>query len=235
MLNYGRGFRERNLDFLQDWPLRRLTILARTITGLEPIYRLSGTLEYLGLASSDRAALELTRLPRLKQLSCENWSQLEPTIAACSSLEYLYSGSYTPRNLVPLANSRNLTTIRMKDRPRLESLNGVDAFVSLEELGIFGAPLLKDMVDLGSASAPKKLRRLDLQSCRGVSTLDEIGRLTGLTHLNIAESGDIASLAGPGSADRPIPGGTRPLGPYGRVTAIGGRKRPGGPLGRQPV
>jgi len=50
-------------------------------------------------------------------------------------------------------------------------------------------------VDLGSASAPKNLRRLDLQSCRGVSTLDEIGRLTRLTHLNIAESGDFASFA----------------------------------------
>lgn len=195
ILNYARGFRERNLDFLKDWPLRRLTILARTITDLEPIYRLAGSLEYLSLASSDRAGLDLTRLPRLKHLSCENWSQLEPTIAACTSLEYLYAGSYMPRDLLPLANNRKLTTIRMKDRPRLESLNGIDAFTSLVELGIFGAPLLKDVVDLGSASAPKTLRRLDLQSCRGVSTLDGIGRLTGLTHLNIAESGDIASFA----------------------------------------
>lgn len=56
-------------------------------------------------------------------------------------------------------------------------------------------PLLKDVTDLGSASAPKTLRRLALQSCRGVSTLDEIGLLTGLTYLNIAESGDIASFA----------------------------------------
>ena len=115
--------------------------------------------------------------------------------ATCTTLEYLYAGSYTPRDLLPLASNRNLTTIRMKDRPRLESLNGVDAFASLEELGIFGAPLLKDVTDLGSASAPKTLRRLSLQSCRGVSTLDEIGLLTGLTYLNIAESGDIASFA----------------------------------------
>jgi Leucine-rich repeat (LRR) protein len=195
ILNYARGFRERSLDFLQHWPLRRLTILARTITDLEPIYRLADTPEYLSLASSDKVALDLTGLPRLKHLSCENWSQLEPTIADCPSLEYLYAGSYTPRDLLPLANNRNLTTIRMKDRPRLESLNGVDAFASLEELGIFGAPLLKDVVDLGSASAPRKLRTLELELCRGVSTLDGIGRLTDLTYLNIGDCGDIASFA----------------------------------------
>jgi hypothetical protein len=195
ILNYARGFRERSLDFLQDWPLRRLTIMARTLGDLEPIYRLGGTLEYLSLSVSDTAALDLARLPRLKHLSCENWSQLEPTIAACPSLEYLYAGSYTPRDFLPLADNRSLTTIRMKDRPRLESLNGVDAFACLEELGIFGAPLLKDVVDLGSASAPKTLRSLELESCRGISTLDEIGRLTGLTYLNIAECGDIASFA----------------------------------------
>ncbi|QHK21025.1 hypothetical protein GU243_16380 [Pseudarthrobacter psychrotolerans] len=194
ILNYARGFRERNLDFLQGWPLRRLTILARTITDLEPIYRLAETLEHLDLTSSDRAAVDLTRLPLLKHLSCENWSQIEPTIAACTSLEYLYAGSYTPGDLLPLANNRNLTTIKMKDRPRLESLNGVDAFAALEELGIFGALLLKDVVDLGSASAPKKLRTLELELCRGVSSLGEIGRLTGLTYLNIGDCGDIASF-----------------------------------------
>ncbi len=195
ILNYARGFRERSLDFLQDWPLRRLTILARTISDLKPIYRLAGTLEYLSLASSDKAKLDLTRLPRLKHLSCENWAQLEPTIAACPSLEYLYAGSYSARDFLPLANNRNLTTIRMKDRPRLESVNGVDAFASLEELGIFGAPLLNDVVDLGSASAPSKLRTLELELCRGVSTFDGIGRLTDLSYLNIGDCGDIASFA----------------------------------------
>jgi|GEM_PF-1485647 len=194
ILNYARGFRERNLDFLRDWPVRRLTILARTITDLEPIYRLSATLEQLSLATSEKIALDLTRLPRLKHLSCENWTQIEHTISSCTSLDYLYTGSYTPRDLLPLANNRSLTTIRMKDRPRLESLNGADAFISLVELGIFGAPLLKDLVDLGSASAPKTLRTLELEMCRGISTLAAIGRLTGLTYLNVSDCGDIASF-----------------------------------------
>lgn len=194
ILNYARGFRERNVDFLRDWPVRRLTILARTITDLEPIYRLSGTLEQLSLATSDKTALDLTRLPRLKHLSCENWTRIEHAISSCTSLDYLYTGSYTPRDLLPLANNRSLKTLRMKDRPCLESLNGVDAFGSLVELGIFGAPLLKDVVDLGSASAPKTLRTLELGMCRGISSLEEIGHLSGLTYLNVSDCGDIASF-----------------------------------------
>jgi hypothetical protein len=194
ILNYARGFRERNLDFLEAWPLRRLTILARTITDLEPIYRLAGTLEQLSLATSEKTALDLSRLPQLKHLSCENWTQIEHTISSCTALDYLYTGSYTDRDLLPLANNRSLTTIRMKDRSRLESLNGVDAFASLVELGVFGAPMLKDVVDLGSASAPKTLRTLELEMCRGISSLDEIGHLTGLTYLNVSDCGDIASF-----------------------------------------
>ncbi|MGM9473478.1 hypothetical protein ACS5PJ_15925 [Pseudarthrobacter sp. YS3] len=194
ILNYARGFRERSLDFLRDWPVRRLTILLRTITDLEPIYRLAGTLEQLSLATSEKTALDLTRLPRLRHLSCENWTQIEHTIPSCTSLDYLYTGSYTPRDLLPLAYNRSLTTIRMKDRPRLESLNGVDAFASLVELGIFGAPLLEDLIDLGSASAPKTLRTLELEMCRGISSLDAVRHLTGLTYLDIGDCGDIASF-----------------------------------------
>lgn len=116
-LNYARGFRERDLEFLQEWPLRRVTILARTISDLEPLYRLAGTLENLDLVSSDRAALDLSRFPRLKHVSCENWSQLKPTISACLRLESVYAGSYTSRDLTPLAHNRNLLKIRVKDRP----------------------------------------------------------------------------------------------------------------------
>src|SRR5690242_11158836 len=36
-LNYALGFRERDLEFLEPWPLRRLDLLARTITDLSPL------------------------------------------------------------------------------------------------------------------------------------------------------------------------------------------------------
>lgn len=56
-LNYARGYRERSLDFLQGWPVRRLTILARTIKDLRPVYRLASTLEALSVETSPAASL----------------------------------------------------------------------------------------------------------------------------------------------------------------------------------
>ena len=78
ILNYARGYREGNLDFLQDWPLRRLTILARTVNDLDPIYRLADTLEYLSLVTSDNPALDLARPPRLSTSSAKTGSRSNP-------------------------------------------------------------------------------------------------------------------------------------------------------------
>ncbi len=46
-LNYAHGFCEPSLDFLDGWPIRRLHVLDRSLVGLEPIARLSETLEEL--------------------------------------------------------------------------------------------------------------------------------------------------------------------------------------------
>ncbi len=54
-LNYARGFKERTLDFIDDWPITGLDILARTITSLGPIYRLKRSLKALAVQSSERS------------------------------------------------------------------------------------------------------------------------------------------------------------------------------------
>ena len=194
VLNYARGYRERNLEFLQDWPLRRIRILARTITDLAPVYRMAATLESISVITAPRAPLNLARLPKLTHLGAE-WEQVESSIEAGVGLRDLYLGSYNPRDLTPLAQSRQLRSISMKDRPYIESLAGIDAFPLLEKLGIYLARGLGDLSDLASASAPRHLRELQLESDRGITRLDEIGTATNLEFLNISDLRDIESLA----------------------------------------
>ena len=194
VLNYARGYRERNLEFLQDWPLRRIRILARTITDLAPVYRMAATLESISVITAPRAPLDLARLPKLTQLGAE-WEQVESSIEAGGGLRDLYLGSYNPRDLTPLAQSTQLRSISMKDRPYIESLAGIDAFPLLEKLGIYLARGLSDLSDLASASAPRHLRELQLESDRGITRLDEIGMATNLEFLNISDLRDIESLA----------------------------------------
>ena len=194
ILNYARGYRERNLEFLQDWPLRRIRILAGTITDLAPVYRMAATLESISVITAPRAPLNLARLPKLTHLGAE-WEQVESSIEAGVGLRDLYLGSYNPRDLTPLAQSRQLRSISMKDRPYIESLAGIDAFPLLEKLGIYLARGLSDLSDLASASAPRHLRELQLESDRGITRLDEIGTATNLEFLNISDLRDVESLA----------------------------------------
>ena len=39
-LNYAKGFKDTDLEFIEAWPITRLSVLARTMSDIEPIYRL---------------------------------------------------------------------------------------------------------------------------------------------------------------------------------------------------
>lgn len=67
VLNYARGFCESSLELLDGaWPLRRLSVLDRSIVDLEPICRLAG-IEELSVQAAGHAILELERLPCLRR------------------------------------------------------------------------------------------------------------------------------------------------------------------------
>ena len=46
-LNYARGYCEPDLSFVDEWPIKRLLVLDRSVTDLEPLSRLGATLEEL--------------------------------------------------------------------------------------------------------------------------------------------------------------------------------------------
>src|SRR5687768_424496 len=54
-LNYARGFRERNLNFVEGLPVRRLLVLSRTLKDVSPIEFLGNSLERLQLQVSPSA------------------------------------------------------------------------------------------------------------------------------------------------------------------------------------
>jgi internalin A len=190
-LNYARGFQERDLEFLADWQVKELRLLARTITDLEPVYRLSGSLERLSVRSSQRASLDLRRLPWLTQLSAE-WAQVESTLEFAVALNDLFLLSYTGADLRPLARNEVLSRLRFKDRPGLGSLDGVEQLPNLVELGVFGARRLTDVTAV--ASAASTLQRLDLGGCSRLLDLDALAPLTGLRWLGIDNCGPVTSL-----------------------------------------
>ena len=192
-LNYAAGFRERNLDFLGEWPIQRLNILARTIDDLSPVYRLAGTLERLSVQSSPRASIDLRQLPWLTAAAAE-WTQIADTIEYAIGLNDLSAASYSPADLLPLQRNQGLSRLRMKQHPRLESLEGIQSLPALAEIGIFGARRLADIEALARSDAPQELRSLDLGSSSGFVSLDALAGRAGLRTLGIANLGPITSL-----------------------------------------
>ena len=191
VLNHALGYDEPDLHFLEYLPIRELVILDRRITDLSPVYTLAPKLERLDVEVAADVPVDVSELPRLRDLAAY-WSQVSATIAAGTSLRRVALDAYGADDLTPLAGLRDLSSISMKDRPKLRSLAGLGELVLLETLGVFGAARLGDVSELDGREL---LTRLELEACRKVWSLDDLAGCTGLRVLNIAEIGDLPSAA----------------------------------------
>lgn len=188
-LNFAKGFKPKDLPRLDEsWGIRRLSLLARTVKDLSPILRLSSTLEELSVQCDARAELDLGQFPSLGRLSA-SWDHVGRSLGDASALTDLYLGSYPGHDLSDLRWLSGLTRLRLKDRPRLRSLAGVEHLALLEELGVFGAPL----EDIGDLVALQRLTELEVESCP-VGDLLPLASLDTLRFLNASECGEIASV-----------------------------------------
>lgn len=219
VLNYVKGFREQDLQFLEGLPLRRLDLLARTIGDLEPVHSLGATLETLHVQSDPRALIELERLPLLRRLSA-SWSQIQGSLRFAPKLQRLFILSYTERDLVPLTVAPELVSVVMKDYPQVQSLDGVEDLPWLAELGIHLAKGLDDISALERARSPV-LETLQLTHSRRISDITPIRACSGLSFLDLSEDGDIPSAT-------PLAGlvGLKELYMYGSTKILDGNLTP---------
>ncbi|AEE47591.1 hypothetical protein [Cellulomonas fimi] len=189
--NYALGFDEPTLDFLRDLPVRELVVLDRRLPSLDAIYTLAPTLELLEITTDPGISLDLLRLPRLQTISAD-WAQVANTIMALADLRSAAFGAYQPHDLSPLAPLSELTTLSMKDRPRLRSLAGLDALPRLADLGIYLAAELRDISQLRGRAT---IERLELEACRRLDSTLALEGCTGLRTLSLAEGGQMDTLA----------------------------------------
>lgn len=190
-LNYARGFKGGDLRFIDGLPLRRLNLLARTIDDLGVLYTLGGTLESLNLTAGSAARLDLSRFPHLVDLGTDLAHVFE-SIHSATSLRSLYLGGYAWADLQPLGGLIELESLQLKDRPAVESLDGLQNFPKLTSLQVAGASKLRDLTALRD-QAPR-LKSLDFRGSTKFSELDDMSSLANLELLDISQCGSIYSL-----------------------------------------
>jgi internalin A len=191
-LNDARGYRERDLDFLEQWKIRRLLLLDRRVSDLSPLGRLGNTLEELRVDSKLEAEIDLAAFQRLGTLAA-SWNQVQATVSRKGgSLRDLLLFSYPNEDLHELTALRRLETLRLVDAGELRTLDGVEAFSLLSGLHLFHAAKLEDLTSLVATQAT--LKELELEDCPKISTLDGIGHLKHLVILGVSDCGRIESI-----------------------------------------
>jgi internalin A len=191
VLNAARGFQEGDLEMLEaGWPLRRLSVLDRSLVDLTPLSRLDG-LEMLSIEASPAAELDLSPHAELKSIGGP-WNLIRRSVAALTNVEDVSTWAFDESDLRAFRDCAALTVLTLKDAPLLESLSGIEALSWLQRLKIAGAARLKDIEPLGDVA---RLQELELEDCPGIDAIDELRELRELRFLGISDCGDIASLA----------------------------------------
>ena len=190
-LNRAWGFCESDLEFLRDWPIRGLTLLARGLSDLAPIGRLAGSLEYLSVEAASRAQVDLQSFVRLQSLTGD-WKHFRATVARATGLETLRTGNFSEVDLQALAGFSRLRHLVIKAARRLESLAGLERLTSLSSFTLQLAPRLADISAVAQLSS--SLRELWFETCGGLDSIDDVAGLKHLRELWVADCGDIASL-----------------------------------------
>jgi len=130
VLNYARGFSEGHLEFLDgSWGIRRLNILDRGMTDLEPIGRLRDSLQALSVQAAPSAELDLGALPRLRSVAGE-WELIRGTLGRLNALQSVITWRFDDPDLHAFRDHVSLERLTIKEAPYLESLSGLADYPS---------------------------------------------------------------------------------------------------------
>jgi len=192
VLNYARGFCEGNLEFLDSrCPVRRLNVLDRGITDLEPIGRLRDSLQALSVQAAPNAELDLGDLPDLRSVAGE-WDLISGTLGRLDALQSVITWRFDEADLRAFRDHLGLTKLVVKEAPFLETLAGVE---DLHRLTVLQVIVARELVDISAVTElGASLRELEFEGSPEISSLDGVEQLIGLTFLGIGDCGRIDSL-----------------------------------------
>lgn len=193
VLNYARGFRARTLDVVADLPLKRLSVLARTLKDVEAIYTLGATLEELSITSGARE-LRLDLLPALTGISAD-WPVIASSVSSAKQLKVVEASRFSEEDLRNFSGLEALTNLWLSNCIRLQALDGLESLGLLRELRIYEAPVLHDVSRLAHLGG-QTLTGLCISGARSLREYATIFNLEGLQFLELSDCGPISSLAG---------------------------------------
>jgi len=188
-LNQGKGWRGSDLSFLAQLPnLKSFEIFDFNIKNIAPIHGLH-ELRRLGVTTYCSTPIHFSSFPELDRCALE-WRPKAGSLFDCTTLTNLFVNRYKARHTDEFARLLNLESLAILNAP-VQDLTGLRSLKRLRSLRLAG---LTRLSSLNGVDALENLEELDINTCRRITSIEEIGSLAKLRTLYLNNGGDIDSL-----------------------------------------
>jgi hypothetical protein len=188
-----KGFGQSDLPDLSilEGVVDELNVVTLNLRSDAAVVSLPG-LKALSLQSYARNPLDLRRFQHLERLSLI-WRPGAERLFQATALGSLSITGYPFADLAPLHRLTGLQQLTIRNSRKLLTLAGVEALGALTELSLRDDRSLGTLDPLGTA--PCRLRKLWVQSCRKLTSIEPVRGQSELEYFDLTEDGRIDSLA----------------------------------------
>jgi Leucine-rich repeat (LRR) protein len=187
--NYAKGWLGQELPSLGAFPdLLAFTIIGMSIKSVSPIHSLH-ELRSLKVLTHCKTEIHFDQFPRLLECGIE-WRTGAKSLFECISLKKLFINRYSGQDTSAFAKLRTLESLTLLGSP-IKSLGGLKNLADLRFLRL-GA--LRSLATLKGIEELTCLERLEINTCRRISSIEEIGTQMNLQELYLDNVGDVRSL-----------------------------------------
>jgi Leucine-rich repeat (LRR) protein len=188
-LNDGKGWGGNDLAFLAAFPhLKVFKIIDLRISSVEPIHFLH-ELRTLEVITYCETAIRFPAFPQLEKCSLE-WRSKASSLFNCTNLKKLFLNNYDGTDLGTLSRLTRLESLTILNAP-VQTLEGLRGMKLLRSLRLAN---LKRLRSLAGIEGLVNLKKLDIQTCRAIGSIQELGNLYRLRKLYLNDDGKIESL-----------------------------------------
>lgn len=189
-LNYAKGWRGNDLSFLKELPqLRAFKIIDHFgLPYVEPIHYLH-ELRALDVQTYCKTPIRFSEFPQLEDCVIE-WRPKCESLFSCTTLKKLFVNRYQKKDVDSVSNLVNLEWLAILNAP-VHNLRGLTPLKRLRYLRLANLRRLTSLAGIEELAA---LEELNMDTCRAIGSIDEVGSLSRLRKLHVSNANEIESL-----------------------------------------
>lgn len=187
------GYKRREISFLSELTeFVEGIIIQENFSDISVLNSLH-KLRTLGFCDNKKTIIDLSNFPELSTLACDYSNRLL-SLESCEQLQHLSLTRFksTSRTIEELPRLASLKTLDLFV-PNIISLDGIGKFPLLQEIALFRASHLVNILSLEAVKLT--LTNLEFDQCRKISSYDILAELDNLERLIIGKSAPIESLS----------------------------------------